>query len=444
MRLDKSEDTGARVYDAPAAPAASASDLPSWLDNFDEPNDSATGPLPQWLEDDTRPPQAAPNELLGGLELPSWLRGTTQATEPAARQNVPTYLVDAAAPAEQAAQQAPASAPTRRTITRSPERLAAMEMLEQLIAAPVPEPMPAPAPVRRNRWVQIAQILAIVLVLAIVLWALLAPRFGLRLGAAPAPTTTMVAATQRLAALTPGQPVLVAFEADASRQAELRPLTTVVLEQLTAHKVPLILLSTDVQGRLLADAAADTLRAAADPFYQTLGLGLVNLGYKPGGTLALARLAQGFDSAFAQDMSGQDLRTQPTVIQNMCAVPSGQSSECRLDRLGLIVVIADEQRDAQQWVEQIHAATPAVPMLFVSPAEVGPQLRPYLTDQTLHLMSGGDDLQALTASDAVGHELDATALGAAGVGLLALIGAVPAFLAGRRQRQQGEASVWDQ
>ncbi|HSH79598.1 MAG TPA: hypothetical protein VLA19_13825, partial [Herpetosiphonaceae bacterium] len=91
---------------------------------------------------------------------------------------------------------------------------------------------------------------------------------------------------------------------------------------------------------------------------------------------------------------------------------------------------------------------PQVPMTFVAPAEVVPQIRPYFTHPQMSLVAGiggAYELQALTGlgDDGLSRRVDATAVGGAAFGLLVLAGMLPALWSGRRARRRGKASVWD-
>lgn len=440
------DEEGARVYDAPPPKPATdqAATLPPWLIDADEASGPATsGGLPTWLQETpVAEPSAPGNDFFGNLDLPAWMHDTSP---PAAGEQaaVPTYLEVPASEAEVEPAVAPLITPAQPTITRSAERLDAIALLERLRSTPVVEPVRVAPPVRRSWVVPALQVLAVVVIIAALLLALLGPRLPLNLGYAPQPRPGAAAVAQRLQALPSDRPVLVAYEWDARRAAELRPLATTVLAQLTARQLPLIFVSTDPQGSLLMETDVRGV-SVANAAYAAGSAGLVNLGFKPGGIIALAGLSQRFGGLFAVDARGQDLRADTAVITRMCGNSGGDANRCRLEQLGMIMVLGDEQSDVQGWVEQVHAAAPAVPMLFAVPSEVGPQVRPYLTDdQALALIGLPDALQLGGTNDALARQWDATTLGAAVFGVLVLFGSVPAALRGRRARKRGARDVWD-
>lgn len=394
--------------------------------------------------------ESARNEAPGGLDLPAWLRDVEPAV-PAARAatTTPAWLggIDlntAVAPVE--------SAPARRTVPafkRSPERIAAAELLQRLLVEPPPEPVFTPAVPRRARAAAIIQIVAFIILLLAILVVLLGPRLALG-RAAGGSNTGAASITQRIAALKPGVPVLLAYEWDARRAAEMEPLEDVVIAQLTARKTPLILMTTDPQGALLSRRRVELLKERNDNFYNQAGLGFVDLGYKPGGIVALARASGNFGSLFERDWAGVDLRgpQHRSVIQTMCQSPNGNVADCRLDRVGMLVVMADEGDDARNWVEQVVSAHPAVPVTFVAPAEVAPLIQPYVARPNMAMIAGLADAAALgaptgSANEPLMRRADANAVGAAVFGVLVLAGMGPALWSGRRARRYGKASVWD-
>ena len=436
---------------------AGGTDLPPWLADLSPSPNVESAPVPSWLETPRREYErggglndgrGAP-DFPGELDLPEWLREESPvATAPAPAPPVPSWLYpadpDTAVATEMAAVAAPAMI-ERAPVQRAPERVAATQLLERLVVEPAPEPLPQVAPLRRARLILWLQIAAFVILIAAILIALLGPRLPLRLGT-PVPSFGGAAVAGRLAALQPATPVLVAYEWDARRAAEMIPLEEAVMAHLVERRVPLMLMTTEPQGAVLSRQRANMLKDRRDGFYDQVGLGHVDLGFKPGGELALARMNTTFSSLLERDWAGRDLRREPVVMNTMCGGTDGAA--CNLDRLGLIVVLADESDDVRAWVEQVGSGHPNVPVTFVAPAEVVPQIRPYFTQANMGLVAGLDgayELQALTGmgDERLSRRVDATAVGSAAFGLLVLAGMLPALWSGRRARSSGKESIWD-
>ena len=433
-----------------------ADDLPPWLAGLNSPAAQETSSLPSWLSEPESAPTNAPEEpregssgeFLPSLELPTWLHDTPPA--PAAASDVdatPGWLQGLDSDVAVVPEPARAEAlPQRAPIDRSPERLAAMQLLERMVVEPRTEPEPPPVDTRRGRTATAFQLLAFLLLLLAILGVLFGPPLAaLRLGSARIEVASTVA---QIDAVPARAPVLLAYEWDARRSMELEPLESAVLAALTEQQAPIMLITTDPQGALLSRRRADVLRARNDNFYNQPGLGFVDLGYKPGGVLALGRLASNFGSAFEQDWAGANLQSQTNVIQTMCASPTGAVADCRLDQLGMLVVLVDESEDARVWIEQVASAAPEVPVTFVAPAEAAPLIRPYLTRPNITMVAGLQDAVALQARGGsvdprLARRADATVAGGAVFGLLLLLGMIPALWSGRRARRMGRANIWE-
>jgi hypothetical protein len=454
--------------DQTSAPATAASqpadaDLPPWLSGMgveDAPpaSSSATSALPSWLEEPEQPaatsaaPTAPQSEFLGGLDLPAWLRAEQEQPEAAAKpaaEPAPTWLQRVTPEGDEpvATAIAPETSAAPR-IKRSEDRVAAMQLLEQLVASPAAEPLPQPVQKRRSWLLPVLLVLALALIVGGILFVLLNPRLGLNFGAAPVAVPAASAAVQTIAALPANKPVMLAYEWDTQRLAELGVLEDAVVGQLVQRSdVPLVLLSTDPQGALLAGERADQLLSSKDGFHDQYGLGFVNLGFKAGGPIALHRFADNtaFGELFAQDAGGRDLRGEPVVMQSICGAET--AADCAWDKVGALVIMADEVEDVRGWFEQVRSAHPALPTLLLTPAELAPQVQPYAATGNTVALSGLAAAQAYNQvrgidDERLGRQVDATAVGGALFSALALIGAAPAYITGRRARQAREDDQW--
>jgi hypothetical protein len=408
----------------PAAPAGET--LPPWLqDDHGQPLPTATSPgeagLPEWLRGagneppaETEPPvrqsgPAAPtaprtfdwfddqpsapasdSDLLGGAELPAWLRAETEPQQEPA--TVDTRSVDwltrlGVQDEEMVATAAPAMrlAPPR-VATRSAAQVEATALLRQLAATPYPEAPPAPTVAPRSVWRRLGLERAVYLLLLLALLAgLLLPSLTAPLQGAPqAPGASAIFA--QIDALGPQDVVLVGYEWDARRISELRPLEQAVMRHLIARNAKLVLVSTDPQGTLLLYDLRDELTAAQ---YRQNGEGYLLLGYKPGGELALRTMAQDFQSTLRADFIGNDASISALATGLDTGRPLGSVRD-----FAMTVVLADDAADVQAWMEQIRPVTagtdgtPGQPMLFLLPAEAAPIVQPYMAQDDVWSLAG--------------------------------------------------------
>ncbi len=388
-----------------------AADVPTWLQ---EPS-SGTVDTPDWLVTNapaaaipwleagsaqsspvTEPPpttSSTSDEFLSGAELPPWLRASSErVAEPAVTpslswlQRLGSREADESeavwAGAEVTVVRPPLPAPTQRTS----DQIAAVALLERLLQSPLPVTMPTEQPVvARRRLPVLEQLLALVLLLAILI-GLLFPGLTATLTNQVQPSPAAVALYDQLASLGSEDVVLIAYEWGAQRVAELRPLESALLAELTDERTKLIIVSTDLQGTLLSFDLIGPLRAAGYNNENGVTFGgrdYVLLGYRPGGELALRSLALDLRAELRRDYTGQD-----ATAGLLATRPDGTPRIEKLNDLAMIVVLADQVQDVQAWMEQIHSAAPDVPIAFLLPQEVYPQVLPYLRLPGVYAVAG--------------------------------------------------------
>jgi hypothetical protein len=388
-----------------------ATDVPAWLQ---EPS-SGTIDTPDWLVTNapaaaipwleagsaqsslvTEPPpttSSTSDEFLSGADLPPWLRASSErVAEPAVTpslswlQRLGSREADEGeavlAGAEVTVVKPPLPAPARRTS----DQIAAVTLLEHLLQSPLPVTMPTEQPaVARRRLPVLEQWLALVLLLAILI-GLLLPGLTGTLTNQVQPSPAAVALHDQLASLGSEDVVLIAYEWSAQRVAELRPLESALLAELTDERTKLIIVSTDLQGTLLSFDLIGPLRAAGYNNENGVTFGgrdYVLLGYRPGGELALRSLALDLRAELRRDYTGQD-----ATAGLLATRPDGTPRIETLNDLAMIVVLADQVQDVQAWMEQIHSAAPTVPIAFLLPQEVYPQVLPYLRLPYVYAVAG--------------------------------------------------------
>jgi hypothetical protein len=336
--------------------------------------------------------------IIGGADLPSWLRpaeqkqpvdtGDSQAVNWLANLGIPDEESDVAV-----ASAAPEELLPRPAYTRSASQLESIRLLQKLVEQPVPEAAPVPEAQRLSVWQRIGVDRALYIVLALALFAgaffagilneagleSLAPNTG--------NVSAVVAAVEELeSGADAGNTVLLAYEWDAQRISEMRPLEEAVTSHIIEQGAYIITVSTDFQGTILSFDLRDRMQAAG---YQERGVDYILLGYKPGGEIALRNMAQDFNETLSSDFVGQD--------QNIANVGSQID---QLDELAMIVLMADQPQDVQRWMEQVYREVPEVPMVVLVPAEVAPVVAPYLAQENVLHLAGKRD--ALTYTEVRG------------------------------------------
>ena len=388
------------------SPSAGDMSLPSWLRGVaDEPPPARTPAYTSQTEDVTTQPQrrvsahedAEGDDFFKGADLPGWLRPPeveqpTGSPEGQALDWLTRLGAADEGDSEVSMSNAPplatSATPARRLYQRSPEQMGAVALLGQLVRAPYPAPVIAPAPVPLSRWQQVGLDRVLYILFAIVLVAgMLNPQIIVPLQTATPTAPGVTDLSQRLARLGPDDIVMIAYEWDAQRTAELRPLEQAVTSQVMKNKTKLIVLSTDLQGTLLSFDLRAQLRATGyniDPDGRVFGgRDYVFLGYRPGGELALRLLAQNLRAELRSDFEGRDA-TQGLLATNL----DGSPRVSQISDLSMIIVLADQPQDAQIWMEQVHSAAPSVPITFLIPRESEPMLQPYLRLPNVYHLAG--------------------------------------------------------
>jgi hypothetical protein len=379
--------------EGPTAPASSAgASLPAWLQDADVP---LPPPVPPPAGQPAAARADAESDFLGETELPGWLRlpEPERPVEPTVSREL-DWLSRLGAQEDEAESTAPvAAAPAgpvvlaRPSATRTPEQLEAVALLRGLAAQPVPSARPLAAPAAPPRRIGLHQIFYLLLLVAAIAGLFLPTLTGPLQSTAPASPAASALLTQ-VNSLAEANTIMLAYEWDAQRRGELAPLEQTLTRHLIERRARMILLSTDPFGTLLSFDLIEPLRAAGYNVdatnNQTIGgRDYVLLGYRPGGELALRGLAQDLRGALRSDFAGRDA-TRGLLATNF----DGSARISSINDLAMIVVMADEAQDVQNWMQQIHSRAPQVPMVFLLPAEVQPVVQPYLRGANVYALSG--------------------------------------------------------
>jgi hypothetical protein len=220
-----------------------------------------------------------------------------------------------------------------------------------------------------------------------------------------------------IAAVPQGAAVLVDLDADLGTYPEIRYAARAALAELLRRNLPIAVVSFSPEGRAIAVAEVERLRA--------LGAGpdrLIDLGFRSGGEPALVQLA---GNGIGPDVSGP-----------LADTIRGRGG---LAAFGLAVVIGGGEIGPRGWVEQVQPRLPKLPIAAITPTFLLPEVQPYRGSGQLVALVGtlpggiayGDQVAAEGLGSGPGAFTERVPNGAAIVfGMLVAIGMLLASSAG--------------
>lgn len=398
---------------APDALPAAAPEQPAVGGWFDEPEPAAT---PEQAESDSN--------FFGAADLPVWLRQPEQKDTPekVAESKALDWLTKLGSTEEEEQTPTPQAIITTRfapppSPVKTESQLQAIALLERIAR----DPQPARAASQEEAKASSARSLLSVdrvlylLLIAVLLAGALVPALTSQLQA-PAADAKAQALHEQISKLGPNDVVLIGYDWDARRVAELRPLEQSVVGQLIEQKVKLVLVSTDPQGSLLLYDLRDKLSAAQ---YRPSGIDYLLLGYQPGGELALRSLAQNFGNTLNADFQGEDMTSSPLALGTSTGTNTPLTS---LKNFSMIMLLADDQADIQSWMEQIYQAAPNVPFATLMTAEAAPASEPYQRQPHVFGLVGAPGALAYAALRGDAQGTAAVETGQLRLGMIAFVG----------------------
>ena len=401
-------------------PESTVAEVPAWLIE-----DEAIQPVttPSWLlEPDPVTEEASTDAtLLSNVDLPAWLRHSVteqlpQQSEPEQDKSGSPDWLRVLGTNEPVTQADGAVATIKHAAIAPPlphepssERLAAAALLRDIIAQPIVEPVVESHEVSKPWWKKpgINLILALLLLLAI-----LVPFFVPNL---PLPVSTPVDSNaaqivtyindlNNESFIDPTNPsvpvgsrVIIAYEADLRRSAEIKPLEEAVVTHLVEQDIPVILLSTDIEGDLMAAQRGIELLEAGVPG----GSKYIYLSYLPGGKEALARFATN-PRAVIQEQTAENIDYLEIFSK---VTGTGESIRYESPIIGsirdisLLVILADSPEDVQNWIDQVWSVDQTMPILVLTTNESAVLNLPYLeVEGDLYQLTGLEGLQNYQAA----------------------------------------------
>jgi hypothetical protein len=190
-------------------------------------------------------------------------------------------------------------------------------------------------------------------------------------GQTNAPTSPGVAAFYGAIESVPtNKPVLVVYDWDAGKSAEMSVLATAVMQHIMQRGLSFVTVSTVPQGPGFAQEITDALKNdGASNYGYEYGTNYLVLGYLPGSEAALRTLVDNFKRALPLDY----VNSRPIDSYQLTA--GGALN--KVEDFALIVDLAGSEADLRNWIEQIASRT-NVPVVAAVPQGLEPTARPYL------------------------------------------------------------------
>ncbi len=179
----------------------------------------------------------------------------------------------------------------------------------------------------------------------------------------------------------PDSIALVSFDYTPATAGEMDPLAAIVIKNLLGQGLRVIAVSLEPEGQ----AVASSILAEVSDEY---GERVLNLGYLPGGPVAVRRLLD--DPLFG---------TTDIESGNLYASLDNWPEISRIDDFSLVVEIAANPDTARWWAEQLQKEQPSPTMLAAVSAAAEPFVRPYRdAGQYTALISGINGAAALESA----------------------------------------------
>ncbi|HKP53251.1 MAG TPA: hypothetical protein VJ183_11440 [Chloroflexia bacterium] len=160
--------------------------------------------------------------------------------------------------------------------------------------------------------------------------------------------------------------VLIAYDWDATRSAEMSLLAESVMRHLMARHIGFITVSTNPQGPGFAQQVTSRIH---DEYGYVYGREYLVMGYLPGSQAALGALASNFRRNLPIDYEqNRRLSDYPGF--------TGGSRLVGIESFALVIALTSDESEMRNWVEQVGART-GVPIVAAVPQGMEPLARPY-------------------------------------------------------------------
>lgn len=223
-----------------------------------------------------------------------------------------------------------------------------------------------------------------------------------------------------------GKVVLIAADFDTGTEGENGPQVQAILEHLMLKRIPFVIIGTAIQGPELVQSYAEKL---ARKYGYKYGVDFVNLGYLPGGQLALERFCRSVWQTKPSDYKQRPLTELPLMRKVRTAKDIGLVAE--FTGAGVL-----------SWYVQTFWGQFKVPLAQGCTGIIGPEQFPYLdTGQLSGLMvglKGAAEYEALLKVSREGvRRMIPQSLGHLAALFLILLGNLGMWLAQKKVRRRG-------
>ncbi len=169
----------------------------------------------------------------------------------------------------------------------------------------------------------------------------------------------------------PTAPILLAVDFEPALAGEIRTAAAPVMQDLLSNNIPLVILSTNPTGAVLAE----DLLAEMDGYNPDA---VMNIGYLPGGSSALAALASQPRLAAPTDHEGGFAWDRP-FLQNVT----------KLSDFSAVLLLTDNTENSRVFVEQVATALGETPLLVIASNQAAPMIQPYIqSGQVTGMLAG--------------------------------------------------------
>ncbi|MBF6614219.1 MAG: zinc-ribbon domain-containing protein [Chloroflexi bacterium] len=330
--------------EAPVAPAPPQEQEPHWLRSLRPPEEAAPQHLPLTRQAN-QPPQASsepsPTETL---------------VEPIAR-GLSVRPPRAGAVETLAALMQPSAETARRVL---PDALVLPGATPN--AAPTPTHVSAVRPNAARSWLFPDGIIYLVILAALLAVLIIRPPFGNVDAPAARGAQQFYNAIE---AVPTNKPVLVVYDWEASRSAEMSLLSEAVIQHLMARRIRFVTVSTVPQGPGFAQQTTDAVKSSYGYEY---GRDYLILGYLPGNEAALTSLMSDFNNLLPLDYVNSRNVSDTELARSTKISSMGDFS--------MIIDLASEEAELRNWIEQVSTRT-GLPIIAAVPQGLEPIARPY-------------------------------------------------------------------
>lgn len=169
--------------------------------------------------------------------------------------------------------------------------------------------------------------------------------------------------------ITLDRPVLLVFDYDPSYSAEMDAVAGALVEDLFSRDQPMISLSTQPSGPLLADRMFRRVGMMHDGIN---GEDYLHLGYLSGGPTALQLFATSPNDALSQGFNLPEDFEEESVWDSPLLENINNISD-----FAMVAIITSGTETAKNWAEQVHPLLSNTPLIMVVSAGVEPVIHPY-------------------------------------------------------------------